>query len=173
MTLSDRPRSRLSVVVVSDYEANEEKTWKDEEQVLKSLADQDIDGSFNIILVENNNAESSVPSDLYQKYPLLKIIFTDESQSAKLKDHGVKHAETEYVAVIEADCLPNREWLRVLYETLHQQKDFSVVSGRTTYGIKRCISAVSALWTARLITWATQGKHRMSQITEPSTGALC
>jgi hypothetical protein len=144
MNTSNPSQSRLTIVVVSDYEAREVKTWKDEKRILNSLAAQDIDGPFDIILVENNNARDSVPDGLTQMYPRLKIIFTDQSRSAKMKDEGVKHAETEYVAVIEADCLPNREWLRVLYEALCQHKEFSIAGGRTIYGDKtmyqRCFS---------------------------------
>ena len=143
MAKLDHSPSHLTVVVVSDYEADEEKTWKDERRILHSLAAQDIDDPFDIILVENTSAQNSVPQDLYQIYPRLKIIFIDELQSAKLKDAGVKHVETEYVAVFEADCLPNRQWLRVLCETLRQHKDFAIASGRTTYGdetmYQRCL----------------------------------
>jgi hypothetical protein len=143
MYISKHSQSQLSVIVVSDYEANEEKTWKDERRILHSLANQDLDDPFDVILLENDNAKDSVPQDLYNIYPRFKIIFTNESKSAKLKDEGVKHVKTEYVAVFEADCLPNREWLRVLYDTLRQHKDFSIASGRTTYGhetmYKRCL----------------------------------
>lgn len=136
----------MSVVVVSDYEADEEKTWKDERCILEALASQDIGAPFDVILVENNSGGDSAPQELYRIFPRLQIIFTDESQSAKMKDEGVKRVQTEYVAVLEADCLPNREWLRTLHEALLRNKDFSIVSGRTTYGdetaYKRCLSVL-------------------------------
>ena len=146
MNTPDHPQFLINVVVVSDYEASEEKSWKDERKILQALADQDIDKPFQVILVENNSARNSVPNELTQIYPHVAIVFADSGQSAKLKDEGIKHAQTEYVAVLEADCLPNREWLRALYEALCQHNDFSIASGRTTYGdetmYKRCLSVL-------------------------------
>ena len=134
----------ISVVVVSDYEAESEKTWKDEVQILHFLAKQDLKEAFEVILVENDSAKGSVPDELRKIYPHLRIVFSNESQSAKLKDDGVRQAKADYVAVLEADCLPNPEWLSSLYSALQQNKDFSVASGRTTYGdgtmYQRCLS---------------------------------
>jgi hypothetical protein len=125
---------RISVVVVSDYEASEEKSWTEEHKNLAALAKQDIQEPFDVILVENSRAKDSAPPSLYQIIPHLKIIFADTSQSAKLKDDGVEHVQTEFVAVMEADCIPNEKWLRVLVDSLIKNRPISVVSGRTTYG---------------------------------------
>ena len=146
MNIFNFPPSSLSVVVVSDYEASEEKTWKDERHILYALAAQDIGKPFPVILVENTSVQDSVPPELYKIVPQLKIIFADESQSARLKNEGVKHAHTAYVAVLEADCLPNQEWLRVLEEALLTHPDFSIAGGRTMYGdetmYKRCLTVL-------------------------------
>jgi hypothetical protein len=134
----------ISVVIVSDYEAESQKTWKDEKRILRFLAQQDLKESFEVILVENHKACSSIPDELYQIYPHIRIVFTDEDQSAKLKDNGVRQSTTEFIAVLEADCLPNPEWLSSLYSALKLNKDFAVASGRTTYGdetmYQRCLS---------------------------------
>jgi len=133
----------LSVVVVSDYEERAEKTWNTERQILKALADQEIAEPFAVVLVENSRASDSFPDDLYQIFPRLSIVFGDESQSAKLKDRGVMHCQGEWVAVFEADCLPNRQWLRVLSDVLRQRPEISIAGGRTTYGnesmYRRCL----------------------------------
>jgi hypothetical protein len=134
----------ISIVVVSDYEAESEKTWKDEVRILRFLADQKIEDAFEVILVENTAAGNSVPEELYQIYPHLKIVFSNESQSAKLKDDGIKHSNADFIAVLEADCLPNAEWLNSLYSTLQRNEAFAIASGRTTYGDEtmyhRCLS---------------------------------
>jgi hypothetical protein len=126
--------SRISVVVVSDYEASEEKSWAEEHKNLKALSKQDIQEPFDVILVENSRARDSVPASLYQIIPHLKIIFAESSQSAILKDYGTKHVQTEFVAVMEADCVPNEKWLRILVDSLRKNNAISIVSGRTTYG---------------------------------------
>jgi hypothetical protein len=133
----------ISVVVVSDYEAESIKTWKDEIRILRFLAEQDLEEEFEVILVENHTACKSVPDELYQIFSRLRIVFSNESQSAKLKDDGVNHAKTDFIAVLEADCLPNSQWLSSLYSALKNNKDFAVASGRTSYGdatmYQRCL----------------------------------
>ena len=124
----------VSVVVVSDYEGHDNKTWKDEHLILAALAEQDIDEPFEVFLIQNNEFRETFPDFLFEIVPDLKVVFSDECQSAKLKDYGVQKTTTEYVAVVEADCVPCREWLRVLVSVLRSKKDISVVSGRTTYG---------------------------------------
>lgn len=135
--------SFLSVVVVSDYEETAEKTWNDERRILKALADQDIGEPFAVILVENHLARDSTPADLHQIFPRMSIVFSPESQSAKLKDLGVTRSQTEYVAVFEADCVPDRRWLRTLVDALRRRSEVSIASGRTTYGdesmYQRCL----------------------------------
>lgn len=126
--------ANISIVVVSDYEGKKVKTWKDEKKILSALAEQDFNGNYPVYLVENEMAKDSVPNELYEIYPDLKIIFSPEIQSSKLKDIGVQHTTSEYVAVFEADCQPNIIWLRVLYNILNNNPNISVVSGRTGYG---------------------------------------
>jgi hypothetical protein len=136
----------LTVVVVSDYEPGAQKTWTSERQILAALAEQDLGEPFDVLMVENDGARDSVPEDLRRLCPRLEIVFASESQSARLKDFGVWHARTEYVAVLEADCVLNQAWLRVLLYALRRRPDFAVASGRTTYGdetmYRRCLSAL-------------------------------
>jgi len=145
MSTSRQPTA-LSVVIVSDYEPGAVKTWEDERRILKAMAEQDIQEPFGIILVENDGARESLPTDLSGICPDVCIVFSGESRSARLKDHGVTHTSTDFVAVLEADCRPNREWLRVLTGALHRHADAGIASGRTTYGdetmYRRCLSLV-------------------------------
>lgn len=136
----------ISVVVVSDYEESRLKTWKEERSILEGLARQDIEEPIEVFLVENIKASESVPDSILGAFPNLKILFSKESESARLKDYGVSKTTGEYVAILEADCIPCREWLRVLADVLRNRPDISVVSGRTTYGqdniFKRCLSLI-------------------------------
>ena len=124
----------ISVVVVSDYEAGHTKTWENERRILAALAQQDIAEHFEILLILNSEFRGAFLESGLEAIPDLQTIFVDESQSAKLKDYGVQKTASEYIAVLEADCIPCREWLRVLVDVLRSRKDISVVSGRTTYG---------------------------------------
>lgn len=136
----------LDVIVVSDYESDAEKTWADERRILGALANQDIGIPFRVILVENETARNCVPPDLTTIFPNITFVFCKEERSIKLKNTGVRHTQSEYVAVVESDCLPNKEWLRSLYEALRSHKEYSIASGRTTYGLdtsySRCLSVL-------------------------------
>lgn len=136
----------LTVVVVSDYEASDEKTWEDEREALDALAAQDVAEDFRVILVENASARGSVPDDLAGRVPDLDVVFCDDERSAGMKDFGVGRASTELVAVMEADCLPDPGWLRVTAAALREHPEYAVVSGRTTYGdetsYRRCLSVL-------------------------------
>jgi hypothetical protein len=121
---------KISVVVVSDYDFG--KTWDCEQQILLALSKQDISHPFEIILVENSDQSASIPAKI-REIANLKIVFTDLTDSSSMKDFGVQQAVGELIAVIEADCIPNQQWLRLLYEFLNGSF-YHVVSGRTVYG---------------------------------------
>jgi hypothetical protein len=44
----------ISVIIVSDFELTDPKTWHDDIEVLKALAAQDFDEPFELIVVENS-----------------------------------------------------------------------------------------------------------------------
>lgn len=124
----------ITVIVVSDFEASAVKTWQDERQALRALARQDIDEPFDVLLVEHGRARGSVPADLEGLCRRTRILFCDAEQSDRMKDFGVGHCTSPYIAVMEADCLPNSCWLRVLVAGLRAHPKYAVASGRTTYG---------------------------------------
>jgi hypothetical protein len=140
-TLSDKGRSTrenvdtvVSVVIVSDVEDDARRLWRTERSLLEALARQDFREPFEVILVESERYRDEAPWDLAKMCPRLRIVYSAETQSAKLKDFGVSWAKSELVAVLDADCLPNQSWLRVLVDVLRQRPEVSVVSGRTNYG---------------------------------------
>lgn len=124
----------VSVIVVSDYEEDNQKFWHAERLILTALANQDFREPFEILLVENECFRDMVPPDLYEITPNLQISFSEETQSAKLKDSGVKATSSEFIAVLEADCIPSPGWLRFLVEDLRKDSSISAVSGKTFYG---------------------------------------
>jgi len=134
----------ISVVIVSDFELTDQKTWHDEIEVLKAFAAQDFDEPFELIVVENSKFANEVPAILDTIAPDTRVVFTEQTQSAHLKDYGVHQCLGDLVAVIEADCLPNPAWLRTLVQVLREQPDVDVVSGRTWYGdqslYRRCLN---------------------------------
>jgi hypothetical protein len=123
-----------SVVIVSDCEEHAQRSWGTERGLLRALARQDFPEPFEVILVEHERYRNEIPSDLPHICPRSRIVFSAERQSAKLKNVGACSAKAELVAVLDADCLPNDAWLRVLVTVLRERPDVSAVSGRTHYG---------------------------------------
>lgn len=131
---SDRSASSLSVVVVSDFESGE-KTWKDEIAMAGALAHQDIDIDFDLIIVENGAHHNKPPPKIIgDTFPGAKIVYYDSEKSAALKDYGVSLCDTEWVAILEADALPEPDWLRRLIQAATKNPEYDVFSGRTDYG---------------------------------------
>jgi hypothetical protein len=124
----------LSVVIASDFVDDPRRLWRAERSLLEALARQDFREPFEVILVASERYRDEAPPDLAKICPRLRIVYSAETQSAKLKDFGVGWARAELVAVLDADCLPSRSWLRVLVDVLRQRPDVSAVSGRTNYG---------------------------------------
>lgn len=126
--------NRLCVISVSDYEAGEQKTWQDELALLEALSNQDIDEDFDVVLVESTQVQDQpVPDQLYLYVPQLKILYYDSYKSAVLKDYGVSQCDNDFIAVVEADCKPTENWLRVVLGGLESGK-YAAASGRTFYG---------------------------------------
>ncbi len=125
---------RLSVVFVSDFEPNHSKSWKNERALIQALADQDIAEPFEVILVESEQKrDQTVPTYLYHTIPDLKVHYYDSIKSATLKNYGVSLSSGRYIAVLESDCVPSKNWLRLLLEVI-VNKGCVVASGRTYYG---------------------------------------
>ena len=127
-------RAVVSVIVVSDYEDAGQKSWRSEREILAALARQDFGRPFEVVLVESEQHRDAAPRDLLAICAGSRIVYAPETQSARLKDFGVGQVDADLVAILEADCLPNPPWLRVLVDVLRQRPDVSAASGRTTYG---------------------------------------
>ncbi|MEO1252752.1 MAG: glycosyltransferase [Pseudomonadota bacterium] len=124
----------ITVIVVSDFEAGE-KTWSDEIKMMRAFAEQDIDAPFKTVIVENEaNRAATPPQALFDAIPDLEIVYYPSDKSSVLKDFGVSQCETEWVAVFEADAVPEPGWLRLAYDAARANTWCDIVSGRTWYG---------------------------------------
>lgn len=133
---------KVSVVIVSDYEASSVKSWKVEERMLKAFAAQTFNEPFEVLLIDNERYQENIPSHLYDIIPNLRIVFSNETQSARLKDYGVTLSSGELVAVLEADAPPCEQWLQILVEALRRNPDRAVATGRTSYGTENTYKRV-------------------------------
>lgn len=140
-------KPRISVVIVSDYEPGE-KTWADERAAVAAFLDDEAGEAFEIIVMESlsgSGVAPVVPSDLAALAPRVKVCFEPTTRSSALKDAALKHCRGELIAVMEADCLPERGWLKTLAAALDRDQELDVVSGRTTYGLNTSPRRVATL----------------------------
>jgi len=140
------PKVLLSVVSVSDYESGDLKTWEDEKKILQGLSEQDLSIPYDVILVESSAVQDQpVPELLYELVPQLKILYFDSERSADLKEFGIRQCQSPYIAVLESDCVPSENWLRLLLAAM-ETGEYAAASGRTFYGEETAFRRVMNLF---------------------------
>jgi glycosyl transferase family 2 len=122
-----------SVVIYSDYGLGGRTDWHEMKAVLAAAARQDFAEPVEFILVESADRQEHIPSDLTGILPSLKVIVSPATNSAGLKNAGVRAAAAPIVGMLPADCLPASDWLRRFVEVLRGQPDVGAVSGKTVY----------------------------------------
>ncbi len=127
------PSPVVSVVIVSDYAGGEAKAWDDIRATVDAFARQDFTGRAEFLLSESASIQKEIPADLSETLPSLRLVLSPASSSYDLKNHGVRAASADIVAIIDADCIPDPEWLRHLVEAMRLNPDVVAVSGRTVY----------------------------------------
>lgn len=150
----------VTVVIVSDYAAGESKSWADMKAALGALADQDFEEPFEVLLVEASKFQNQLPPDLTDQLPETKIMFCDETGSYELKDKGMLAAATELVAFLDADCIPEADWLRHLVGTMRERPTVAVVNGRTTYKGSTTVERTMALLSRSFVDRGDLGETR-------------
>lgn len=123
----------ISVVIVSDYASGEPAGWKDIRKVLTALAEQDFREPVEYIVCESERFRAGLPTDLTKIQPSLRVHIVPDLQSYALKNEGVRTAAAEFVAILDADCIPDASWLRRLVLALRGDAKAAAVSGRTVY----------------------------------------
>jgi hypothetical protein len=101
--------------------------------VLAELARQDFREPAEYILVESAERRESIPPDLTDVLPSLKVVVSPATGSAGLKNEGVRAASAPIIGFLPADCLPAPDWLRRLVAALRERPDAVAVSGKTEY----------------------------------------
>ena len=130
---TDDKQASLSVIVVSDYAAGEEKSWEDLRRALRSWSDQDGKPAEEFLLVESSRFKGRIPSDVLAMVPNMRILYIDAKSSYELKNRAVEASTGDWVAIIDADCIPHRSWLKVLRTDMTEYPDIAAVSARTLY----------------------------------------
>jgi hypothetical protein len=65
--------------------------------------------------------------------PGLRVIASAARGSYEMKNIGVRTASADLVMVLDADCVPDRSWVRAGVTAMRARPDATAISGRTTY----------------------------------------
>jgi hypothetical protein len=123
----------VTVIVVSDHVTGGHQSWKDLRRALLSLGEQQVDAPFNILLCESEQFRHDLPADFTGLHARLKIAFFPDFASYAVKNAGVASVDTEFVAIMDADCVPKSDWLQRMLDAVRADPKIGAVSGRTIY----------------------------------------
>lgn len=92
------------------------KSWDLLAKCLEALSQQSYSGPYEVIVV-NNDVLNDIPDSL-KIYD--NVIFYQESKpgSYAARNKGIKHSTGEILAFTDADCIPQRNWLKAGVEEL-------------------------------------------------------
>jgi hypothetical protein len=65
--------------------------------------------------------------------PNMKILYIDAESSYELKNRAMETAVGDWLAIVDADCIPQRSWLQVLRAAIALNSDAAAISSRTIY----------------------------------------
>lgn len=124
----------ISVVIVCDYEAGLPGGFEDTRKTLRALAVQDLQEPAEFILCETEEFLPRLPDDFTRILPGLKILSVPGQTSYDLKNAGVEACSAGLIALLDADCIPQPDWLRLLLQAMRNHPEATAISGKTTYG---------------------------------------
>jgi succinoglycan biosynthesis protein ExoA len=108
---------------------NEERNLS---RLLASLAGQDFQGDFEILVVDNASQDGSrtVAADFASQSPRVRVFLESERGTANVRNTGVRNARHDFLAFIDADCEAPRFWLSGLMNSYAEAKlrDPSIVA---------------------------------------------
>ena len=142
MVPADRPIA--SIVVVVDYKAGGSEAWDNLRLTLSGLARQDYREPVEFLLVEADD-RNLVPDDLQRCLPGLRVVRTAGKTSYDLKNAGAEAAASDFVVLLDADCVPRPGWWRALIEHRRQHPEAAAISGRTCYRAQGLLPRILAL----------------------------
>src|SRR5690242_6345100 len=123
----------VSVILVCDHTAGQPKGWADVRAALTALSRQDFDETAQFLFFESECHRDQIPPDLNSILPALQVHVVPDYSANALKNAAVRATSADIVAILDADCQPDRNWLTRLIKTLRAHPEAAAVSGRTVY----------------------------------------
>lgn len=117
-----------SITVVTTI-LNEKETIKD---LIAGLVLQSREPD-EIIIVDGGSRDGTIElvRSLTEQHPKVRLIVSPGSNIAAGRNIGVKNAKHSIIAVIDAGCKPDKDWLREILRPFEENPDLDVVAGVT------------------------------------------
>jgi hypothetical protein len=149
----ETPQPDVSIAVLADYAAGEAHTYELLRATLRGLAGQTCRGSSELLLIESRGLQDRLPLELIPAALPVRVVFADADTSFALRNVAVCEARADLIAFLDADCVPDPDWLERLLGAVRSRPDIVAASGRTTYGgtglIERSLSLLSRAYVER------------------------
>ncbi|MDD5455298.1 MAG: glycosyltransferase, partial [Candidatus Ratteibacteria bacterium] len=112
-------------VVIPTY--NAEKTLRD---CLKSVLDQTIK-NYEIIIVDNNSTDKTkdVIIEFQEKDARVKYAFETKKGRGAARNAGIKIADGDIIAMVDADCIVPSDWLQKIIRPIINENESIVMGG--------------------------------------------
>ena len=157
MAPADRPIA--SIVVVVDYKAGGSEAWDNLRLTLNGLARQDYREPVEFLLIEADDG-NQVPDDLQRRLPGLRVVGRAGKTSYDLKNAGARAAASDFVVLLDADCVPGPGWWRALIEHRRQHPQAAAISGKTLYRAQGLLPRIFALLDRSYVDCGGPGRTR-------------
>ncbi len=116
-------------VIVADF-GEREPSWDRLRSSLGALANQDGMGGAEVVLCEMPALRGPVPDDIHEILPNLRVLGCPSEDPHARKTYAARRVDGSIVAFLDADCLPQRNWLRRVQDTFHYYPEAAMVHGR-------------------------------------------
>lgn len=126
--------NKVSVIVIT---FNRVKLLK---KCIRSLNNQNSDKKFYEIIVINDGSTDGTEKlvkDLKKKYNNLKYFCQTHKGYAHARNFGIKESSGEIIAFIDDDCIAKKDWVKNIYDSHKNNKEFYVIGGRTKAFIRK------------------------------------
>jgi len=119
------------------------------EGCIQGLLNQDYDPArYEIIMVDNNSTDDSAA--LIRRHGRIRLLEEPEQSSYAARNLGVRASSGEVLAFTDADCVPERNWLRVIEATMQNRRVQVVLGARGFASGSRALRLMAAYEDARV-----------------------
>ncbi len=106
--------------------------WNGEKEIdlcLRALAAQTLSPDlFEVVIVDNGSTDRT--AEIVRSYPSVRLLEERQPGSYRARNTGLAALRGKYVALTDADCIPEANWLKNALAAIKQHPEAGVIAGR-------------------------------------------